>query len=240
MSAPNEYLLPDYPRTRHLFWKPNATRDDLIAAEEECRIIFTSPYLDITEKVDAANLGMHSLPEAPLIRNRNHFLTKTHQGRTPAKTQFNQVWNWYYENKHCFETLNEQYGHPVSVYGEWMVALHSVPYDKLPSYFVTYDIFDPEEQKFVDPARAHELLHQSGFTTAPQLLVNTNPTSYSQLESLAYGVSEFTTKAPREGIYIKVSDGKWVTHRFKMVRNGFIQGEHWNKQELRKNSLRKL
>ena len=41
----------------------------------------------------------------------------------------------------------------------------------------------------------------------------------------------------REGVYIKVSDGESITHRFKMVREDFVQGALWNNNILIKNKL---
>jgi hypothetical protein len=32
---------------------------------------------------------------------------------------------------------------------------------------------------------------------------------------------------------------EFITERLKMVRNGFIQGEHWNKKEIVKNLIKK-
>ena len=62
--------------------------------------------------------------------------------------------------------------------------------------------------------------------------------NYPQIEEFTLQPSPFTTKEPREGIYIKVSkDNRWITHRFKMVRHGFVQGKLWSKDALQKNSL---
>lgn len=223
-------IVPEFPRTVHLPWRANATRDDLIASEEECRIIFESPNVQVTEKVDGANVGMAL---GPVIRNRNHVLRKGYNARTPAKMQFSSIWNWYYEHEKCFEKLEGLIGR-ASVYGEWLYARHSVEYDKLPDFFLAFDVYSVEAKQFLDPAHAQALLIMSRFPVVPELYRGT-VRDFSQLEKLAYAPSELSSKARREGVYIKVGDGNFVTHRFKMVREGFIQGEHWNKRAVTKN-----
>ena len=216
-------LLPDYPRTRHLPWKPNASRDDLIATEREAAVIFESMQVTVEEKVDGANVG---ITRGPVIRNRNHILHKGYHAKTAAKLQFAPIWNWYYDHGPCFDRLEAIAG-PVSVYGEWLLALHSVAYDRLPDYLLAFDLYDPELAGFLDPLRARYYLEYAGFTTVPLLRVG-RLGSYEELEHLVYQPSILSSTAQREGVYVKVSDGERVTHRFKMVRHGFIAGEHFS------------
>jgi hypothetical protein len=228
-------MLPQYPRTKHIPWKPNAARDDLIATIEECQILFQTDRVEVTEKVDAANCGMALYEDEAVIRNHNHVLRKGYFKDTPAKQQFANVWNWFYENKKLFETLNDLAG-PVAVFGEWMVAQHGLEYDLLPSLFLTYDLYDYESHQFVASATARKYLIDAGFVVVPQLHYG-SLSSFEQLELLANQPSPYTTKGNREGVYVKVSDDRWITHRFKMVRQDFVQGSLWNENELKKNSL---
>lgn len=229
-------VLPDFPRTRHLPWKPNATRDDLIASEKDCQILFDSPSVHVTEKVDGANIGIALIDGEPLIRNRNHILQKSHAARTAAKAQFNPIWNWFYENIKLFEQLNK-YG-PYSVYGEWLLARHSIVYDRLTSYFAAFDLWDQETHNWIDPQVSDRILQDSGFPRVPGIHVGPI-TSFAQLESMMTSKSEFSNTSIKEGIYIKLGDGTNLTHRFKMVRQNFISGEHWNKNKIVKNTMRK-
>lgn len=226
-------ILPDYPRTRHLPWKPNATRDDLIASEAD--IIFTSPHVYVEEKVDGANVGM---AKGPIIRNRNHILHKGYTARTAAKLQFSPIWNWYYEHESCFDELERLAG-PVSVFGEWLLALHSVPYDQLSSHLLAFDVYNYEARKFIDPGLGRSMLTAAGFSTVPVL--HTGPVrDYAKLEAWTHEPSPLATNSKREGVYVKVSDGQWVTHRFKMVRQGFIAGEHFSTRgTITKNKIRR-
>lgn len=229
-------ITPDYPRTRHVPWKPNAARDDLVASYDEFRPAFLSDNVEVTEKIDGANCGMALYKNEPIIRNHNHILRKGYVKETPAKKQFASVFNWFYDNKEKFEALNE-YG-PFSVYGEWMVAQHGLEYNKLPSWFIVFDLYNHEVGKFVAPQLARRIIVDCGFEIVPQLYFG-KLKNFEQLEELANQPSLFTDKANREGIYIKVSDDSWIEHRFKMIREGFVQGSLWDIKKIKKNQVAK-
>jgi len=229
-------ILPDYPRTRHVPWKPNASRDDLVATYDEFRPAFISENVEITEKVDGSNCGMALFDGEPVIRNHNHILRKGYVKETPAKKQFSSVFNWFYENKDKFDALNGQ--GPFGVFGEWMIAQHGLEYNNLPSWFIAFDLYNYETSNFVSPKTARPILINAGFTVVPQLYFG-KLKDFEQLEELANQPSLFTSKANREGIYIKVSDTQWVTNRYKMIREGFIQGGLWNSKKINKNTLLK-
>jgi len=133
--------------------------------------------------------------------------------------------------------LNELAG-PVGVYGEFLVAQHGLEYDNLPDWFMAFDLYDYKNQKFIASHIARNMLLEANFTVVPQLFFG-KVESFEQLEALANAESEFTTKGPREGVYVKVSDDWWVTDRFKMVRQGFVQGGLWDQKQLKKNVVKK-
>jgi hypothetical protein len=170
----------------------------------------------VQEKVDGANSGMALVNGEPIIRNREHILRKGFMKDTPAKKQFASIWGWFYDHRENFETLNDLLG-PVSVYGEWMIQIHGMVYDSLPDWFLAYDVYDYEAEKFLDPQLAMDALQKSGFSVVPTLKIGVS--SYEELETLANDNSPFAA-IPREGVYVKVSDGKWQVDRFKMVRQG--------------------
>lgn len=228
-------ILPEFPKTRHLPWKPNTVRGDLVVSEDEAKVIFENPRTFVQEKVDGANSGMALVNGEPIIRNREHILRKGFMKDTPAKKQFASIWGWFYDHKENFETLNNLLG-PVSVYGEWMVQIHGMVYDALPDWFLAYDVYDYETEKFFDPELAMDALQKAGFSVVPTLKVGVS--SYEELEKLANDNSPFAA-IPREGVYVKVSDGKWQVDRFKMVRQGFVQGGLFDNKTLRKNRLAK-
>lgn len=232
----NKIILPQYPRTLHLPWNPNAKNDDLIVVDNEADIIFVSDRVSVEEKVDGANSGMTMVDGHPMIRNHNHIIKKGFYKDTPAKMQFASVWNWWHDNKEKFEKLLS-FG-PYAVYGEWCIAQHGLFYDSLPSWFIAHTLWNYEALEWVDTGVARDIISQSDFVLAP--ILHWGPVeSYEQLEFFANQNSDFASSA-REGVYVKVSDGRWITHRFKMVRQGFEQGALWSTKKLNKNKIRKV
>lgn len=227
-------ILPEFPKTQHLPWNPNTSRNDLIASKEEAEFIFSNPFAYVQEKVDGANAGLALVDNEPIIRNRDFILRKGFFKDTPAKKQFVPIWGWFYKHKENFEKLSDLLG-PVSVYGEWMLQIHGMIYDSLPDWFLAYDVYDYEVKKFLDPKIAIESLIESGFSVVPNLQIGIK--SYEELEELTKEKSLFSSSA-REGIYIKTSDGKYQDKRFKMVRQDFVQGSLFDKKELKKNRLK--
>jgi atypical dual specificity phosphatase len=227
-------ILPEYPRTHHLPHKANAKRDDLIASLDECKVIF-SEITSVEEKVDGSACGMSMLDDQPLIRNRNHILNKAYSKvKNSSKAQFSSVWNWWYENRKAFNLLLES--GPYSVYGEWMYMAHGMIYDNLPSMFIAYDIWDFEERHFIDPKKTREVLTFCGFAESP-ILHYCRVESFEQLEKLTKATSVFDSLKQREGCYLKVTDGKKVTARFKMVGEDFVQGKYLDRNKITRNNI---
>ncbi len=230
--------LPKYPRTKHLPFEPNATRDDLIATEKECETLFNSDNVIFQEKIDGANVGIRWDGEHPIIRNRNHILNKGYLKDTPAKKQFRPLWNFVYENYEKFKTLEEILGFTPSVYGEWLYAVHGIKYNSLPSYFMAFDVFDSDKNLFLASNKAIKALTESGFKV-PTLIHQGRIKSFKDIISLRDRKSEYSEENI-EGLYIKTFDDEKVLDRFKIVRHNFICGQHWTKDVLNKNSLRKI
>jgi hypothetical protein len=230
-------ILPEYPRTRSLPHKANAKRDDCICTLDECKSIWTQP-VGISEKCDGANCRMTIFDDQPVIGNRNHILDKAYSHekiRNASKLQFSSIWGWWYQHKELFDALAES--GPYSVYGDWMYMQHGMHYDLLPSLFMTYDVYDYEARAFLDPKLATGILEECGFSIVPFL--HYGPVeSFEQLEVMANGLTPFATDSKREGVYLKVSDGKHVIDRFKMVREGFEQGKFLSQKTMIRNKLK--
>lgn len=226
-------MLPEYPRTLHIPHKANAARNDLLANETEVQILFDEDHVYVEEKVDGANCGMVLGPDGhPIVRNSEHILVKGYdKKKTPAKKQFAPVWTWFYDNLARFQRL-QNIG-PLSVYGDWMVMQHGMVYDALPDWYLTYDLYNYEEGQFLDSAVSRQLLAEAGFAVVP--LRHQGPIqSWEHLVTLAEMPSVYANGTPGEGVYIKVGNGRWTTHRYKMVRQGFQQGSLFC-DELKKN-----
>jgi ATP-dependent RNA circularization protein (DNA/RNA ligase family) len=229
-------ILPEYPRTKHLCYRPNAQKLDVIALEDECNIIFENENTFVEEKIDAANSGMCLYEGNPIIRNRSHILNKAFtQRRTAAKMQFASVFNWFYENMSKFEAANEALGFSPGIYGEWMYACHGLQYNKLPSLWIPYDVYDWQQNRFLPSKETRKVLTDAGFSM-PKLIHSGKIESYDQIAAFCKEKAEWSNEE-REGIYIKVSDENKITHRFKMVRSGFVQGSKWDDNKITRNKL---
>jgi hypothetical protein len=215
-----EGFLPDYPRTRHLPFRANAKRDDLIASEKEAQVIFESDNVFAEEKIDGSSVGIAVVDGQPVVRNRNHILNKAFAARTPAKMQFASIWNWYYKNQQKFLDLMDSAG-PVTVYGEWMWALHGLEYDNLPDYFIPYDLFDHEKRVFLATDYTRAKLLQAGFATVPLLPLHLllSPPEKAFISRSLMGDKSF-------------SDSKWLGRDLFKANTGLrirLQGIDWEK-----------
>ena len=225
-------MMPEFPRIRHLPWKANAKRDDLICSEAECRIIFDDPDTVVMEKVDGSQCRMGILDGHPLIGNRNHILTKNYsRQRTAATMQYSSIWNWWYNHQHLFERLKA--AGPYTVYGDWMFMAHGMVYDQLPSLFIPYDVYDYESRGFLPAAEAMSVLCHVGFVIDVWCRIG-KVESFEALEAIASQESRFSSSEPREGVVVKAGD-----KRFKMVRQGFQQGCLLSKDKIVRNKLAK-
>lgn len=226
--------LPEYPRTYHFYYKPNIQKGDSIYSKEECDIVFTSKDIVVEEKIDGASAGICYVDNNFIIRNRKNILKKGFLGKTPAKLQFASIFNWAHSNKEKFKKLSN-YG-DYSVYGEWMIAIHGMKYNYLPDWFIAYDLYDYYKREFVNGQKSIDILNEAGFCTVP--ILSNSVSTTDDLVELTQSKSSFTDEKI-EGIYIKVSDEKYITHRFKMIREGFVQGALWSHEKISKNELEK-
>lgn len=223
MKPKLEDILPSFPHAIRLYPNPALEWDDVVARDGTIGIL-QDPKGDICveEKIDGANVGICLQDGHPKIRNKERMLKKGESAKTASKKQFSSIWNWFYKNQSKFKKLEKFLG-PCTVYGEWMWMQHGMEYDQLPSWFIAFDVYDHHRRDFLSHVVSRNALDEAGFTLPKRLDFKT-PQNYSDYVNLTEGTSEFTTKGEREGICIKVSKGDRVTHRFKMVRAGFVRG----------------
>lgn len=125
----------------------------------------------------------------------------------------------------------------LTVYGEWLLAKHSIGYEKLPDYFLAYDIWSCEEHKFISPKDCQELLKGTSIKWIEAEHINIQ--SFNDLKTVLDSPSKYRTGI-KEGIVIKRTDAddRWIEETFKVVRKDFERAdEDWNKRKLEKNKL---
>ena len=216
-----------FPSTPHLAVLGDIKiRDDKVMPESE-RNRFLGNEMVVEEKIDGANLGISFDGKGNIrIQNRGSYLV------LPASGQWKKLSDWVDpRTDSLFETLTDRF----ILFGEWCYAQHSVSYDRLPDWFLGYDIFDKNYQKFLSCLNRDRFFERLDISQAPVLAHG--HFSFSELKQFL-SHSRFG-KDPAEGVYLRIDQGEWLAQRAKLVRPAFIQsmGKHWSRSGLKTNRL---
>lgn len=189
---------------------------------------FLRHELVVEEKVDGANLGISFDAEGNIrAQNRGAYL------HLPSAGQWKKLSEWLSPRIDAlFEQLTERY----ILFGEWCYAQHSVIYDRLPDWFLGFDIFDKSTSKFFSCSRRDEAFQALGISQVP--VVKRGRFSLPKLKSLL-SQSKLSDE-PAEGLYLRLDRGDWLEQRAKLVRPTFIRSveQHWSRSNIRANRLR--
>ncbi|MCA9215115.1 MAG: RNA ligase family protein [Planctomycetales bacterium] len=216
-----------FPSTPHLAVLGGVSvRDDKVLIPAE-RDRFLAHDVIVEEKIDGANLGI-SFDSAGVIRaqNRGSLLQE------PMSGQWKVLPAWLAVRSDCFfDVLSDRY----ILFGEWCYAKHSILYDRLPDWFVGFDVFDSQANRFANRAARDAILESLEVPVVPCLA--RGRFSLDDITNLL-GLSHFGD-TPAEGIYLRYDDGDWLGQRAKLVRPDFVQAirEHWSRGPLQVNRL---
>jgi hypothetical protein len=228
-----------YPRTPHLFGS-KGTDDDKHLSSRQSNDFLDDPSLIVEEKLDGTNVGIHFTSEGRVVLQcRGHEITT---GMHPQYDLFKQ---WVMGKRFVLEEILED---RFILFGEWLYAKHSIHYRSLPHYFFEFDLYDKQEQAFLDLEQRLQRLDSTGIHTVP--IVYRGTLRVEQLANLI-GPSCFEslfdnplTRQPdslMEGLYLRTEAKGKVTGRAKFVRPEFIekvkQSEHWQHQAMIPNRL---
>lgn len=253
-----EITLKKYPRTPHLEGSRLQPGD-----EDLSQVPFSyikGKYLVVEEKIDGANTAISFREDGELLlQSRGHYLTGGYRER-----HYNLMKQWANIHQDAFfDVLGTRY----ILYGEWMYAKHTVYYDKLPHYFLEFDIFDRQEQIFLSTQRRHAMLKNLPVVSVPVLktgffqnkeslisllgksnFIGENKTETLRQTSQKLGldperqIRETDASDTMEGLYIKVEENGQVIDRLKYVRASFTQTvdvsqTHWLDRPIVPNGL---
>lgn len=216
-----------YPRTPHLPWSPGATSDDKMLSSVDH---FLNVPLIITEKMDGSNLCMTSHN----VFARSHNGPPTHVSFDLAKSLHSQV--------------RRSIPNGISVFGEYVFAVHSIRYEQLPGYFLAFGVREDStglwwswdmvcemaKELNVPTVRvAYDSSYFGMFETAQQLEAQT------KLEFLTANKGKWDNSVS-EGVVVRLA-GEYTDFSksvAKYVRANHVQtDQHWTKKEVERNKL---
>jgi len=216
-----------FPSTPHLATLAGVDiRGDKVLTESE-RDEFLRHTLIVEEKVDGANLGISFDVEGNIrAQNRGAYL------HLPGAGQWKKLGDWLAPRIDAlFEHLSDHF----ILFGEWCYAQHSVFYDRLPDWFLGFDIYDKQFGRFLSSERRDALLMEMRIVQVP--VIARGHFAYTEIQKLL-SVSKLSDQ-PAEGLYFRFDQGDWLAQRSKLVRPAFIQSveQHWSRAAIKPNRL---
>ncbi|MCA9649467.1 MAG: RNA ligase family protein [Myxococcales bacterium] len=247
-----------YPRTRHLRGSRLQPGDEDLQAAPFAEI--EGRPLVVEEKLDGANAAVgFDARGVPWLQSRGHYLVGGYRER-----HFDLLKTWAACHRDAlWAVLGDRY----LMYGEWLYAKHTVFYDRLPHYFMEFDVYDRQAEEFLSMPRRHALLAGAPVVSVPVVHEGTTPS----IEALSARVAPSLYKGPRwpavlleaaheaeldplrvveqtdpsplaEGLYLKVEEQGRVVARYKWVRASFLSsvvdsGGHWIDRPILPNRL---
>jgi hypothetical protein len=216
-----------FPSTPHLATLPGVDiRGDKVLSELECNE-FLKHDLVVEEKVDGANLGISfDLKGNIRTQNRGAYL------HIPGFGQWKNLKAWLAPRTDIlFENLNDRF----ILFGEWCYAQHSVFYDRLPDWFLGFDIYDKVSGHFLSSSRRDSLCKKMCIAQVP--VIARGRFIFPELVKLLS--HSRLTYQPAEGLYLRFDQEEWLAQRAKLVRSAFIQSveQHWSRSAIKPNRL---
>lgn len=215
---------PKYPRTYHLVGSKGIVEADAIPISH-----LANKNLVIEEKVDGSMVSLGFDNGKLHIRHRN---------QEAKGLEFDLLKSWSSSiEEDLYEMLEERY----VMYGEWLYAKHTIHYDELVHYFLEYDIYDRQTDKWLSTKARYYLIYLRQHIVSVKVLSK----SVGLIDPASYlGPSTYTSKKTdlMEGIYVKVEDENYVLERYKYIRKEFLDailnsGSHWSSRPLVENKL---
>jgi len=229
---------PKYNRTFHLPYSPGCTSDDK-RSDDVSHLLNTE--IVITEKMDGSNTSLEA----------EGCFARTHAG-PPTHVSFDGL-------KALHAAVKFKIPTNLQLFGEWLFALHSIPYDKLPAYFMLFNvkknIIAPNcSSVYSDPdfiTNSHWLSWDEVEMWADEIGVPCVPvlfkgkvSSEKELKELVISLVAQSSRvgSEREGVVVRVArqfrDDEFFNCVLKYVRANHVQtDDHWRSQEIVKNKL---
>lgn len=194
----------------------------------EVEALLSGPIV-VEEKLDGANLGFSLGPNGSLrAQNRGSYL---HQ---PFSGQFKKLPAWTLLHE---QTFTEALGDHLIAFGEWCAARHSLNYDRLPDWWLLFDVYDRSEKRFWSTRRRDEWAARTGVAVVH--IIHQSQRNLGGLQNwIACQESAYRTGAI-EGVVVRKEDEDWLVGRGKLVNPQFTQAidEHWRRRTIEWNRI---
>ncbi len=217
-----------FPHTPHIAWLGDREpRGDKLLPPLEVES-FLSSELVVEEKVDGANVGFSIDQHGELrAQNRGAWIDKGVGG------QFKHLWKWIKQYEYQLKLALDS---DLILFGEWCYAEHSIGYEKLPNWFIGFDLYSRSAGKFYSVKRRNKVLATVGIPIVSPLVQGRFSVKDLKLmldQPSYYGANKI------EGIYLRKDKGNWLEKRAKLVRADFTQtiDEHWSRKPLIPNKI---
>lgn len=247
-----------YPRTPHLQGSRLQPGDEDL--DQVPLAALRGRYVVVEEKLDGANTGL-SLDERGALRlqSRGHVLSGG-----PRERHFDLFKQWAATHA---AALRRALAGGLVIYGEWLFAKHTIFYDRLPHYWLEFDVRDPDgtfwstarrrahlaatpcvrsvpviwEGAVDDPAALPGLVARSLFKSARWRDALADAAAGAGVEP-ARAARETDGADEAEGLYLKIEEGGRVVERLKWIRASFLtavvdSGSHWLDRPIVPNQL---
>ena len=247
-----------YPRTRHVQGSKLQPGDEDLSQVPMGEL--AGRHLVIEEKLDGANAGVSFTPDGELrLQSRGHYLVG---GAREKHFALFKTWGAVHQ-----VALREVLGSRYVLYGEWLYAKHTIFYDRLPHYFLEFDVYDREQDCFLGTPERQALLAGSPVVSVPvleagpgrdvehlrALIVDALYKSPAWRDALSSRATDLgldpelvrrqTDPEPTaEGLYLKHEEQGRVVGRYKFIRPSFLQAveiseSHWLDRPIVPNGL---
>lgn len=216
---------PKYNRTFHVPWSLGSTNDDKIANNIEG--LLNTPIV-VTEKMDGSNTSLETFG----------CYARTHSG-PPDHPSFDGL-------KALHATVKLKIPDNFQLFGEWCFAKHSISYEKLPGYFLLFNVrfLSKNQFKWASWEEVEMWAEEIEVPTVP-VLFQGKVSSFHEMKEL---VDIFMNQPSccggiREGVVIRVAheflDEDFYKYCLKCVRANHVQtSDHWRNQEIVRNKLK--
>jgi hypothetical protein len=241
-----------YPKIEHLFDSDVVDGDAVVQdLSQLSALLDDATSIVIQEKVDGTNVSIHFEQQwQPICQKRSGVISQHGGGELEQFRVFQQFVN------ERLETLFELLGTEHCLFGEFLWTKHAVFYDRLPSYFVAFDVFNKSTQTWLSSEAIQRLLSNSPVAALhfvpllKRIQIDEKRTSgrkANELNDLEQTVkslgstrtSSFASGSLAEGVVVRFESNERTLLRLKYRRKTFVCGatEPFRKTHMARNQL---